>query len=407
MPQNTTRVSRRSQQISLIIAWICSLSSPQTIRADGPVWAAASPLPSARDLATLDGVRFEVIKPRQPDLDGFNWLHGVALVWHRGRLYASFGLNRGAENTAGEEAHFAVSTNHGRTWTPPRLIDAGDDSDLAISHGVFLEHAGTLWAFQGAFTGRMKSVHTRGYRLNDETGDWEKLGEVVGEGFWPMQEPQRLPDGSWLMAGVRVQGGLGGGDDWAAVAIAPADDLTTWNLVPIEPSPELDLWGESTVLLNGHNIRCLSRFRDPIALVADSTDGGRTWTRMERSNLPMAASKPYAGTLSTGQHYLIAQTTADGGNRRSPLTIAVSRPHDTEFSQVFRIRDAVQDGPGESNPQTRLSYPYAVEHDGHLYVGYSNDGSRGGNRNSAELAAIPVTSLQVANDGVDTVAPDR
>ena len=75
------------------------------------------------------------------------------------------------------------------------------------------------------------------------------------------------------------------------------------------------------------------------------------------------------------------------------MTIAVSRPGEELFSKVYCIRDAVHDGPGESHANCRLSYPYAVEYDGKLYVIYSNDGGRGGNRNSGELAIIPVTSL--------------
>ena len=76
------------------------------------------------------------------------------------------------------------------------------------------------------------------------------------------------------------------------------------------------------------------------------------------------------------------------------MTIAVGRPGEKRFSKVYRIRDAVHAGPGESGPSNRLSYPYAVEHEGRLYVIYSNDGGRGGNRNSAELAVIPVQSLR-------------
>jgi hypothetical protein len=37
-----------------------------------------------------------------------------------------------------------------------------------------------------------------------------------------------------------------------------------------------------------------------------------------------------------------------------------------------------------------------MEYDGNLYVGYSNDGGRRGNLNSAELAVIPIKSLTVA-----------
>ena len=110
----------------------------------------------------------------------------------------------------------------------------------------------------------------------------------------------------------------------------------------------------------------------------------------------MTTSKPCAGLLSNGQRYLICTTTADSGKRRSPLTIAVSRPGEDSFSRVFVIRLAVfPGGPGESLPQSALSYPCAVEHEGKLYVGYSNSGGRRGNHNSAELAIIPLTALRV------------
>jgi hypothetical protein len=126
---------------------------------------------------------------------------------------------------------------------------------------------------------------------------------------------------------------------------------------------------------------------------------------MRPGNLPMTTSKPSAGTLSTGQRYLVCTTTADSGKRRSPLTIAVSRPGEIVFSKVFVIRHAeFPDGTGESNKGAALSYPYAVEHDGKLYVGYSNSGDKSTrvgtgrelwNNNSAELAVIPVEKLKV------------
>lgn len=107
----------------------------------------------------------------------------------------------------------------------------------------------------------------------------------------------------------------------------------------------------------------------------------------------------------SGQRYLICSTSADGGERRSPLTIAVSKPGETQFSKVFIIRHAeFPDGPGESHPKAALSYPYAVEHEGKLYVGYSNSGggmSRIGtgselwNNNSAEMGIIPIDQLRI------------
>ena len=358
------------------------------------LWDPAGPVPKAAEAARVEGVRFGVLKRREPDVDGYNWLHGVALVRHKGAFWVSFGHNKGSENTATEVANGRKSTDDGRTWGPVFSIAAGE-GNRAVSHGVFLSHGGVLWAFHGSFFDRLKKVHTRAYTLDEPTGRWQARGVVAQEGFWPTQEPVRMDDGNWIMAGISVGDGYGGPDDPAAVAVSRGDDFTRWQVIAIPKPKGLEMWGESTVIVDGREVLNIARYRKPVALVSTSRDYGRTWSTVRESNLPMAASKPYAGVLSTGQRYLICTTTADSGNRRWPLTIAVGRPGEKRFSKVYRIRDDVFDGPGESHAGARLSYPYAAEYGGKLYVVYSNDAARGGNRNSAELAVIPVEKLGV------------
>ena len=388
------RSCRGTRIIYLLLATlICSAGEAQAAGAQTFRLWAGGPVPKSAELAAPDGVEFYVVKPREPNVDGYNWLHGAAVVRHRGALYVSFGHNRGSENTATELANGRMSTDGGKTWGALFTIDDGD-ADLAVSHGVFLAHQGKLWAFHGSFYGRMNKVHTRAYVLDDETGRWRPKGVVAEDGFWPMQEPRKMDDGNWIMAGISVDGGFGGTDDPAAVAISNGADLTRWTVVKVPKPPQMQMWGESAVLVDGAEVLIIARYHRPIALAATSRDHGRTWTTIRPSNLPMAASKPYAGVLSTGQRYLIGTTTADSGNRRSPLTIAVGRPGEKVFSKIYCIRDAVHDGPGESDPGCRLSYPYAAEYDRKLYVVYSNDGARGGNRNSGELAVIPVEALR-------------
>ncbi|MCB1077877.1 MAG: exo-alpha-sialidase, partial [Verrucomicrobiae bacterium] len=63
------------------------------------LWDDRMPLGQSAALPVLEGVRFSVIKPYEFQKDGYRFLHGVALAFHGGRLYASFGHNRGGENT--------------------------------------------------------------------------------------------------------------------------------------------------------------------------------------------------------------------------------------------------------------------------------------------------------------------
>jgi len=409
--QPGTKPARRSAPTLLLFFCLVSIlpalsagniARAETTPTNEPVWLSDKPVPKTAELSGLNGVQFHVIKANEPEKDGYKWLHGVALAWHKGKLYASFGHNKGAENTGGEEARGCVSEDGGRTWGKTFTIASPDEPDLGISHGVFLSRGGELWAFQAAFYGNKLTdiassrVHTRAYVLNETTNAWEKKGTVIEGGFWPMQEPLKMDDGNWIISGLSVGDGHPG-----AVAISHGDDLTKWDLVRIPRPATVGMWGESTIILNGKRVQNFARInsKPPLsALTAVSEDYGRTWTDYAPSNLPMVSSKPTAGRLSNGQPYLVCTTTAEAetSSRRSPLTIAVGKPGDNGFRRIFRIRGSVcPESPGDSSPRGGLSYPYAIEHDDSLYVGFSNSGGRGGNDNSAELAIIPLASLAV------------
>ena len=361
-----------------------------------PIWKSGVALAKAEELPEIRNVDFHVIKKWDKNSDGYTFLHGVALEQHKGKLYASFGHNKGAENTVSEEAQYRVSEDGGRTWGALKVIDAGGEPDLAVSHGVFLVHQGALWAFQGAYYGKMKRIHTRAYRLNQKTSKWEKHGVVVKDGFWPMNQPEKMADGNWIMPGFAAGPYSNKGIFHAAVAISHGNNLTKWDFVKIPVAKNVKaMWGESAIFVDGKTIFNIARYgANPMALVAKSEDFGRNWSPSTVSNLPMTTSKPAAGVLSTGQRYLVCTTAKGNGGKRTPLTIALSEPNENRFSKIFVIRRSRHDGkPGESADRLSLSYPYAMEHDGNLYVGYSNNGGRHGNLNSAELAVIPIKSL--------------
>ena len=368
---------------------------PKPRMADFPLWDESQKLAEAGDLPVLDGVEFHVIKKWDKAADGYTFLHGVGLAWHKGMLYASIGHNKGAENTVTEEAQYRVSEDGGRTWSGLRVIDAGDEENLAVSHGVFLSHGGKLWAFHGAYRNRMQQIHTRAYSLDEATGTWVKHGIILENGFWAMNQPVRMADGNWIMSGISAGPYSNAKTFPAAVAISHGDDFTKWDFVSIPVHEGFKMWGESAIIVDGSNVLSLSRYGGKaLALISQSTDHGRTWRTMGESNLPMTTSKPAAGMLSTGQRYLVCTTAASNGGKRYPLTIAVSDPGSPLLSKVFVIRHAEHSGAGESAVNASLSYPCATEHEGKLYVGFSNNGGRKGNLNSAEMAVIPIEKLK-------------
>ena len=366
------------------------------------LWSGGA-IPKSADLQELSHVRFRTIKKFEPEVDGYRFLHGLTIDRYHKRWVATFGHNKGPENTGTEEAQSTFSKNL-RKWSKVNTI-ANPKGDLAVSHGVLLVHKDTLWSFNGSFNGIMKSLHTRAYTWDEAAGKWIFQGIVAAGNFWPLQQPQQMANGEWIMAGAVI-----GGKNPPAVAICKNGDFRHWEIHKV--TTPVSVWGESSVIIDGAEVLLISRsagntpkfegHSHPLAWVAHSSDYGHSWSELQPSNLPMAASKPYAGTLSTGQRYLIGSSSADSKNARNPLTIAVSKAGEKTFSKIYCIRRAVhKKGKVESSPKASLAYPYAIEHKGKLYVVYSNSGGRTGNgraywnNNSAELAIIPIKELQV------------
>ena len=364
------------------------------------LWDPEVPVPGPGEIERLENTRFEVVKLREPEVDGYVWLHGMAIWRYRGVFFTSWGANVGRENTVGEVALGRRSADDCHTWSEVEAIGPSIEGE-GRSHGVFLEHGGKLWAFHSRFgkgEGRMfPGLSMEAFTLNEATDTWEAQG-IAADNFWPMMEPVRMQGGNWFVAGCD-------GDWRAAVAVSHGDDLLRWDTVKIDVGERVIT--EANAWVDKDNITLVMRNQSPLdpgnirAAVSFSTDFGRTWTVPAESNMPLSTCQPFCGTLSTGQRYLIGNSVQGGNNSRRHLTIAVSRPRQELLSRMWLIRDsaipeALRDTYGYTDPQN-LAYPHAIEHDGKLYVVYSA-GHLPANQNSGELAVIPIADLAVTDD---------
>ena len=100
----------------LVLVFLIECGSIEREQSDVFLWDSSQKIRESV-IPLLKHVEFQVIKKYQPSIDGFNWLHGVALAWHNNKLYTSFGLNQGLENTASEIAAGRVSEDGGKTWS--------------------------------------------------------------------------------------------------------------------------------------------------------------------------------------------------------------------------------------------------------------------------------------------------
>ncbi|MCA9035994.1 MAG: hypothetical protein KDA91_12740 [Planctomycetaceae bacterium] len=115
-----------------------------------------------------------------------------------------------------------------------------------------------------------------------------------------MEEPKRMGDGNWIMAGLQVIDGIGKANNPAAVAISHGDNLLARDLLTIPRANDVALWGESAVVVHGHRVTCISRYGRPIERdekldIACSNNEGRG---ANRNSAELAIS----GLVSPTQH---------------------------------------------------------------------------------------------------------
>lgn len=325
------------------------------------------------------------IKPFEPENDGYIFLHGVALAKYKGKMYCAWAHNKVQENSDDEEVNYAVSNDNGKTWSKCIKGNCNIANDIAVSHGVFLVHEDKLYFFAPQYKGQLgaEMMKMSVYVFDEINEKFHYIDVALNERFWPMCEPILMENGNYIMPGIYVASDYMSPDNAGAVAISHGSDILHWDMVKIERTEDVRVWGECCVIINKNHCKmyCREHSGKRIALYSESFDFGNTWSKMDASDLPMIDSKPYSGTLSTGQNYLICSCAQDINNR-DPLTIALTAKGEDQFSKIYTIADGAI-----------LSYPYAIEADNKLYVAYSST-TEGANRNSAELSIINIEDLK-------------
>jgi hypothetical protein len=359
-------------------------------------------LPQAHNGAPAFAVEHRVIHEA---CDDWTFLIGVGLAFHQGRLHAAWAQAPAhvTENSIHEIVRTRTSTDGGCQWQPVTTLAPGRPG-RNNSHGAFHIAGDTLWYFAAAYEGFVwgkgfkgpaginwvfHNLRTEALSYDSNTDRWESRGDI-GE-LYPLQAPLRLPSGNWIMAGVDGYGR-------AATMTSQQDDIERpWQMSVIPQS--LGGIAETNVVKHGH---ALLAFIRPIpgqpqrVHLAQSRDGGMTWSAPRPSSLHCATSKIAATTLSTGQHVLLfnydsPRQVASVTRQRDYPVIAVTAPGEIAFRAIWRLRpDFPPDAryPGHSSHHTpQWAYPYVIEHDGMLLVAYHNA------KEDAWLTTIPLTLL--------------
>ena len=320
--------------------------------------------------------------------DNYNFLHDAAIVEHKNTLYAAWYNCPSGEMQESSLIRGRRSTDYGLSWSDVEII-ASDKEMKGIMYVpvAFLSHNDILYAFISNMEGDPDLVtRCEVFVLNEKTESWNSSGFIAGP-FLPNCSPIKMGNNNFIMAG-RMANKPGEKPTIPAVAISHGDKLTEqWDVVPLKYNGKLPLgenpdFPETTVIVDGANITAFVRNHSQYPILFTSGDYGRTWSDPQVHNFPFASSKIYAGTLSTGQNYVLSNIVSKG--YRDLLTIAVSHPGKKQFSKVWKIRDGYSK---KLEAGSEWSYPCAIEYSEKLYIVYTSE------KLNCCLTIIPVSSF--------------
>jgi hypothetical protein len=353
-----------------------------------PLWDNHLPFPLEESMSYPKGA-VDIIVHRAGS-DNYGFLHDAAIVEHKNVLYAAWYNCPSGEMEEISLIRGRRSIDKGLNWSEIEVV-ASDKKMKGIMYVPisFISNKGILYAFVSNMKGGPDLVtQCEVYILNEKHNSWKSSGFITGP-FIPNCSPVKMGNDNFIMAG-RMADTLGHKPTTPAIAISKGDKLTKkWDVIPLRynsklPRGEYPEYPETTVIVNRPNITAFVRNHSKCPILFMSNNFGQTWSDPQVHNFPFASSKIYAGTLGTGQNYVVANIVSHG--YRDLLTLAVTRPGEKQFCKVWKIRSGYSSllaaGP-------EWSYPCAIEYDDKLYIVYTSE------KHHCCLTIIPISSLRI------------
>lgn len=328
----------------------------------------ATKMPSAsfidKQMTELD-LKCDEVLVHQPD-ETFGFLHEAAIIEYHGVLYASWYNCVKRELIGYTPICERRSYDGGNTWTNLQIVCEDKSGKILYCPPVYGICDDKLYMLVNQMVAP-DHIHSLDlYVLNSQTDKFELL--------WSRPIPFKLntnvialPNGKLMLPG-RV-GELDGFPNTPAVLISDNGKIDAeWRLLKIAENgnlpdgtklihPEISVMRVENTLYMFNRNDCRK-----VPLVYTSNDFGENWSEVLSHDLPYVSSKIYAGNLSDGRNYLIANI--DKFNR-SRLAVYFTDKN----SKVFKKRAILFDcDTTKIKGAQACHYPAAFESNGKLYI---------------------------------------
>lgn len=258
--------------------------------------------------------------------DGTRCFQGIPGVERApgGRLWATWYGGRGPGEDHLNCVYLATSADDGETWSAPTLVidPDGDGPTRAYDPCLWLDPSGRLWLFWAQGYGG----HT-----DESAGVWAITTDAADDERPAWSAPRRLADGimmnkpivtstgTWLIAAARWR------REGSDVVWASSDEGDSWERLGAADVPEADRSCDEHMLVERLDGSLWMLVRTGYGIGESlSTDGGRTWSRVQPSSLAHPVTRFFVRRLASGHLLLVKHGPLTEQTERSRLTAYLS-----------------------------------------------------------------------------------
>ncbi len=273
----------------------------------------------------------------------------------------------GGKEEGNEDVCIWGALKTGDKWSKPVLIADGIINENkrypCWNPVLFVNKKGTLFLF---------------YKVGPSPREWWGMMRSSTDNGKNWSDPEKLPDG--ILGPIKnkpVQ--LANGDilypsstesmndkTWNIHVEKTNDDIKNWEKIAIN----CDSFGviQPTILqYPGNRLQMLNRSKQNAVVETWSSDNGKTWSSLKKTNVLNPNSGIDAVTLENGMQVLVYNPARKGSewyNGRSRLNVAVSKDGEN-WTDVYEL---------ENNKKGEFSYPAIIQsNDGLVHISYTYD----------------------------------
>ncbi|WP_187262079.1 sialidase family protein [Pontibacter beigongshangensis] len=214
------------------------------------------------------------------------------------------------------------------------------------------------------------------YKIGPKPSEWQGWLKTSSDGGATWSEARMLPEGyvgpvknkPELINGELFCASSTEGDGWKVHFEVTPDFGKTWRKIgPIDKGAENYDAIQPSILKHGNGkLQVLCRSKNRTIVTSWSEDNGRTWSPLEKAELPNNNSGTDAVTMANGRHVLVYNHVLPPGDLakgpRTPLNVAVSKDG-KKWKAALVLEDS---------PISQYSYPAVIQtSDGMLHFIYT------------------------------------